>query len=174
MRDTPALRGLAARAQGLALLLEGQAEAAIGPLRRAWSEWQRLGVPYEAGYARVLLGRAYRSLADHDAASMEFDAARWVFTELGALHDLALLDQLAPPETARTVAGPLTLREREVLALLAEGRTNKEIGAALVISEHTVARHVQNMLSKLGFASRTALAAFAVENGLGPARTTQS
>lgn len=173
-RETAALRAIADRALGLAHMLEGEAEAAIGPLRRAWAGWQRLGVPYEAGYTRLLLGRAYEALGDGDAAAMEFDAARWVFTELGALHDLTQLDRLATAQSGELPTGPLTLREREVLALLAEGRTNKEIGVQLVISEHTVARHVQNMLSKLGVASRTALATYAVESGLIPARTTQS
>lgn len=173
-QKTVALRGIADRALGLALMLGGEAEAAIAPLRRAWADWQRLGVPYEAGYTRVLLGRAYQSLGDTDAAAMEFDAARWVFTELGALHDLAELDRLAGERAGALPTGPLTLREREVLALIAQGRTNKEIGARLVISEHTVARHVQNMLGKLGLASRTALATYAVESGLIPARTPQS
>jgi DNA-binding NarL/FixJ family response regulator len=53
-----------------------------------------------------------------------------------------------------------------VLGLIAAGETNKAIAAALVISEHTVARHVQNMLQKLGFSSRASLAVFAVEQGL--------
>ncbi len=170
--DTPALRGLRARAEGLALLLEGQAEPAITELRRSWAEWQQLGVPYEAGRVRVLLGRAYRALGDEDAAAMEFDAARWVFTELEAVPELERLDQISPRETP-VLAGPFTAREREVLALLASGRTNKEIGVALVISEHTVARHVQNMLAKLGLPSRTALAVFAIEHGLTPGRSTQ-
>ena len=60
----------------------------------------------------------------------------------------------------------MTLREREVLRLIAAGETNKAIAAALVISEHTVARHVQNMLQKLGFSSRASLAAYAVDQGL--------
>jgi DNA-binding NarL/FixJ family response regulator len=60
----------------------------------------------------------------------------------------------------------LTAREVEVLALVATGKTNREIAAALVISEHTVARHVQNILAKLGVSSRTAAGAFAFEHGL--------
>ena len=99
-------------------------------------------------------------------AAMELDAARWVFQQLGALPDLARVDALASPLEAKATPGGLTMREVEVLRLIAAGLTNKEIGAALVISEHTVARHVQNMLAKLGCPSRTALAAFAVEHGL--------
>jgi DNA-binding NarL/FixJ family response regulator len=88
-----------------------------------------------------------------------------VFQQLGAAFDLALLDGQArsaalPPD------GGLTVREIEVLRLIAAGETNKAIATALVISEHTVARHVQNMLQKLGCASRSSLAVFAVEHGL--------
>jgi DNA-binding NarL/FixJ family response regulator len=53
-----------------------------------------------------------------------------------------------------------------VLRLIVAGETNKGIAASLVISEHTVARHVQNMLQKLSLTSRTSLAAYALEHGL--------
>jgi DNA-binding NarL/FixJ family response regulator len=58
------------------------------------------------------------------------------------------------------------VREREVLALVAEGRTNAEIAASLVLSEHTAHRHVANILAKLGAASRAAAVATATEQGL--------
>jgi non-specific serine/threonine protein kinase len=61
---------------------------------------------------------------------------------------------------------PLTSREREVAALVARGRTNREIAAALVISERTADAHVQNILNKLGFSSRAQIAAWAAERGL--------
>jgi DNA-binding NarL/FixJ family response regulator len=60
----------------------------------------------------------------------------------------------------------LTPRQLEVLRLLAVGRSNREIAERLVISEHTVARHVQNIFSALGVSSRTAAGAFAYENEL--------
>lgn len=161
--DAPLLHATADRAMGRVLIAEGSAFAALAPLKRAWTAWQRIEAPYEAAQERVQIGIAYRELGDRESAAMEFDAARWVFQELGAAPELAKLDEIAPPEGGASGADGLTPREVEVLRLVAEGRTNKEIAAALVISEHTVARHVQNMLAKLGFASRARLAAFAIE-----------
>ena len=60
----------------------------------------------------------------------------------------------------------LTAREREVLRLVAAGKSNREIAATLVISEHTVARHLQNIFAKLRVSSRTAAGAFAYEHDL--------
>jgi DNA-binding NarL/FixJ family response regulator len=60
----------------------------------------------------------------------------------------------------------LTDREIEVLVLVARGSTNRAIAAELLISEHTVARHVHNIFTKLGVNSRTAAASFAHENHL--------
>jgi two-component system, NarL family, response regulator DevR len=60
----------------------------------------------------------------------------------------------------------LTAREREVLALIAEGATNKEIAAKLVVSENTARNHVSHILSKLGFSRRSEAAAYAVKKGI--------
>ena len=68
-----------------------------------------------------------------------------------------------------SAAGPaeeLTARELEVLRLLAEGRANKEIAAALSLSERTARTHVSSILSKLGLNSRTQAALWAVREGL--------
>jgi DNA-binding NarL/FixJ family response regulator len=164
--DSPYLRALAARTEGTVLLAEGRATESLAALRRAWSEWQSLEAPYEAAQVRALIGAAYRQLGDGESAAMEFDAARRVFQELHALPDLARLDAIVAPQEPARLPGGLTLRELDVLRLVAAGDTNKQIAAALVISEHTVARHIQNMLAKLGCASRAALAAFAVEHEL--------
>jgi non-specific serine/threonine protein kinase len=70
-----------------------------------------------------------------------------------------------PPSSARP-ADPLTPREREVALLLARGFTNRHIGEELVISAATAERHVVNIFNKLGFHSRSQLAAWVVEQGL--------
>lgn len=170
------LQALAQRAQGSVLIAINEPGAALAPLRGSWAAWKQVEAPYEAARVRALIGAACRALGDDESAAMEFDAARWVFERLGATPDLARLDAVGSPSSAAAPAPAtgLTLRETEVLGLIAAGETNKAIAAALVISEHTVARHVQNMLQKLGFASRASLAAFAVERGLAPRRHSQN
>jgi ATP/maltotriose-dependent transcriptional regulator MalT len=160
----PFLRAAADRADGEVLLAEGEPRASLGPLRRAWSEWQALEMPYEAARVRVLIARACRELGDDDSSDLEIDAARWAFELLGAAADLARLDAVQPPAAALTT--PLTPRELEVLRLVAAGNTNRHIASELVISEKTVARHVSNILAKLGLPSRAGATAYAYEQGL--------
>jgi DNA-binding CsgD family transcriptional regulator len=161
----PMLRAVSGQATGSVLLCEGDVHAALVVMRLALAVWRELDAPYEAARARVLIGLACRELGDRDAAGIELDAACSVFRQLGARPDLARVDALSPTVKSRTPMG-LTGREVEVLALLATGKTNREIAAALVISEHTVARHVQHILAKLGVSSRTAASAFAFEHHL--------
>ena len=68
-------------------------------------------------------------------------------------------------ETRETMSG-LTRREQEVLALLAEGKTNEEIAGLLIISVHTVARHRENLMGKLGLHNRSELVKYAIRKGL--------
>jgi DNA-binding CsgD family transcriptional regulator len=161
----PFLHAVSGHATGAVLLGEGDASAALVVLRRAWLAWRGLDVPYEATRVRVLIGLACRELGDRDSATMELEAARSSFRQLGAAPDLARVEALSPTAGPKAPMG-LTRREVEVLALLATGKTNREIADVLVISEHTVARHVQNILAKLGVSSRTAASAFAFEHDL--------
>ena len=157
-QTSDALSAMSAHALGALLLAEGDAEAALIALRRAWQLWQTLEAPYESARVRVLVGRACAALGDEDTAELELEAARDVFAQLGAATDLARLAALLPGATPSETHG-LTGRELEVLRLVAAGSSNREIGEALVISEHTVARHLQNIFAKLGVSSRTAASA---------------
>ena len=121
--------------------------------------------PYEAARVRVLVGQACRALGDADSAEIEFDAANYVFQQIGAASDLDPLRKLMSSEELSYSSG-LTAREVQVLSLVATGQTNREISSALMISEHTVARHMQNIFSKLEVSSRTAATAFALEYNL--------
>ena len=137
--------------------------AALVSLRAASRAWNELEAPYEAARARVLVGRACRALGDEEAFALELEAAKSAFEELGAAPDIAAVDSLTG---ASAQTHGLSARELEVLRLLAKGSSNREIASALVISEHTVARHVQNIFRKLGVPSRTAASAFAFEHRL--------
>ena len=88
-----------------------------------------------------------------------------MFEQLGAAPDLARVDALTGKPAAGAAHG-LSPRELEVLRLVATGKSNREIAGLLVISEHTVARHVQNIFTKLSVPSRTAAGAFAFEHDL--------
>jgi DNA-binding CsgD family transcriptional regulator len=162
--DSTMLSALAAHSRGAIHLAEGDARGALVPLRKAAHLWQELEAPYETARARALVGSVYRALGDDEAAELELEAARGSFRELGAAPDLARLDSQAT--SSPDDSHGLTPRELEVLRLVASGKSNREIAAALVISEHTVTRHVQNIFAKLGLSSRSAATAFAFEHDL--------
>jgi DNA-binding NarL/FixJ family response regulator len=148
------LGAMAAHARGAVALAEGDARAALAQLREARQVWHELEAPYEIARTRALGAQACSALGDEEAAALELEAAREIFRRLGAAPDLARLEPATAPHG-------LSRRELEVLRLVATGKSNREIAAALVISEHTVARHLQNMYAKLGLSTRAAATAFA-------------
>jgi DNA-binding NarL/FixJ family response regulator len=162
---TSFLHAQADRAAGRVAAAAGDPAAALRFLRRSWASWQAVGAPYEAARTRVDAALAARALGDEDAAGMELDAARQVFTELGAGPDVARVDA-ASGRLGAPRSGPLSPREVEVLRLVARGRSNRDIAEHLFLSERTVARHVGNILAKLQLANRAAATAFAYEHGL--------
>jgi DNA-binding CsgD family transcriptional regulator len=158
-----AVAAMAACAKGALLVARDQPREALIALRPGLETWQRLGIPYEAARARVLIGLACRAVGDHDTAELELTTARAAFDQLGAKPDQAWVAALVGRDST---SDGLTAREIEVLRLVASGRSNSQIAAALVISEHTVARHLQNIFGKLGVSTRTAAAAYAFEHRL--------
>jgi DNA-binding CsgD family transcriptional regulator len=161
----PLLAAAAGHAQGAVLLGEGDTRAALQALRRAWTAWQELEVPYEAARVRILIGLACRQVGDQDSAEMELDAAHWVFRQLDAVPDLARVEALTRKPGAGTTGG-LTARELQVLRLVSAGQTNRSIAADLFLSERTVERHMSNILTKLGVSSRAAATAYAYQHQL--------
>jgi DNA-binding CsgD family transcriptional regulator/tetratricopeptide (TPR) repeat protein len=163
--NQPFLRALTAHMTGVVLLAEDDPRGALVSLRRAWTGWRDLEAPHEAARARVLVALACRALGDADGAEMELDAARAAFVALGAAPDVVWAQSLSSNARQSTVGG-LTARETEVLGLVAQGKTNRQIADELVISEKTVASHVSHIFTKLGLSSRAAATAFAYEHGL--------
>jgi DNA-binding NarL/FixJ family response regulator len=160
----PYLVAAAAQGAGAVLLAEGKPEDALIELRRAWDVWQDLGAPFEAAHTRILIARAHRALGDAETAALELEAARRALTTLGTSGDAIEPDHPAP--VAVEADQPLTDREREVLRLVASGKTNRAIAEALGISEKTVARHVSNIFLKLDLSTRSAATAYAYEHRL--------
>jgi LuxR family maltose regulon positive regulatory protein len=163
---TNGARAAAARAAGIAAAADGELEAAKRRLEDAIDLYGVAHAPYEQAHARLALVRVLRELGSTETALAEAGAAHAAFQELRAERDaaeaLAILQLLAG--AARS--GPLTNRELEVIALVSAGRSNREIASQLVVSEHTVHRHVANILRKLGEPTRAAAAARATRDGL--------
>ncbi|MHA6618232.1 LuxR C-terminal-related transcriptional regulator [Pseudonocardia sp. DLS-67] len=157
----PLLQAMAWHASG-AVRVAGRDPDAADVLRRAWRAWRDLDAPYEAARVRVLMGLACRQFGDPDSAEMEFDAARLVFQQLGAVPDANRVRAFSRVAGA----GPLTGREVQVLRLVATGMTNRAVATELFLSEKTVARHVSNIFTKLEVSSRAAATAYAYENRL--------
>jgi DNA-binding CsgD family transcriptional regulator len=153
------LGAMAAYARGAVALADGDARSALADLRAAQQLWFELDAPYEVARTRVLIGQACASLGDHESSELELEAARETFRRLGAAPDLMRL-------TSSSATHGLSARELEVLRLVARGKSNREIAGELVISEHTVARHLQNIYGKLRLSSRAAATAFAFERDL--------
>jgi ATP/maltotriose-dependent transcriptional regulator MalT len=162
--DTPAVLAMAALARGAMRLADGDASGAMADLRAAGEAWRELRLPYEEARTRLLIGTAVRALGDDEGAMLEIQAARAAFDRLGARSDARRAAALIAADSDRPAG--LTAREAEVLRLIAVGKSNRAIATTLVISEHTVARHVQNIFAKIGVSSRAAAAAFAIEHQL--------
>ena len=157
-------------------LAEGSLEAARGDHERARTlledavdRFERSGAPFEASRARLELATSLAAMGRTEPAEREARTALDRLIELGAEADAERARRLlAASARGGDGQGPpgITPREREVLGLLAEGLTNRQIAERLVVSEHTVHRHVTNILRKLDVPSRTAAAAYAVRSGL--------
>lgn len=155
---TSGLEAMETAARGAVLLAEGRAEEALPVLRDACRRWHELGAAYNAASTCVLLARAYRMLGDEASADAEEAQAE------------ATYERLCAHRHGQRPPGGLSRRECEVLALVAEGHTNRQIGETLFISDRTVARHLTNIFNKIGATSRTQAARYAVDHGLTGAR----
>jgi DNA-binding CsgD family transcriptional regulator len=131
----------------------------------------RFEAPFEQGRARLELGRALAATRRRDAAAAELRTAAGLLRALGAAREAdradALLRQVGSPGTqAADLVSRLTGKELEILKMTAQGLTDKEIAARLHRSEHTIHRHVANILLRLDLPSRTAAVAYALREGL--------
>jgi LuxR family transcriptional regulator, maltose regulon positive regulatory protein len=156
---TSALRATVDLLEGMLAAASGHPDAARCLLEDAVDGLDAAGACYEAARARLALASSLALLDRRAQAQREAVAALDALRALAAGPELArarrLLVELGLPPAP---GPPVTRREREVLGLLAEGLTNRQIADRLVLSEHTVHRHVSSILRRLGVDSRTAAA----------------
>lgn len=161
--DDGLLEAIALTARAELAVADGHLGAGVSMVRRAVDLLAELGFPYEAARRRVRLAQLLRRAGDLPSAQLELDSAIATFSGLGAARDLAETERLRHGEPATSC--PLSDREIEVLSLVSRGRTNNDIAADLVVSRHTVARHMTNIRTKLGVHSRAAAVAEATRRG---------
>jgi predicted ATPase/DNA-binding CsgD family transcriptional regulator/DNA-binding XRE family transcriptional regulator len=143
------------------------------------------GHPHDSIEPMIGLGRVYHRTGQHDEAIRELRGARALAADIGNAHRLAEAEaalaeitgasNAAPAESAAPVSaapvrtprpGNLTVRQADVLRLLAAGRSNKQIAAELYLSPATVERHLATIYRNLGLAGRVEAARFAIEHGI--------
>jgi ATP/maltotriose-dependent transcriptional regulator MalT len=157
---TDPLRASAALTAGVVAAAGGDDDGARRAFEDAVELFQRSGAPFEAATTRAALARVLARLGRKAAADEQARRARETLARLGARADAIL----GPVDDEPRSALGLSRRELEVLRLLAHGLSNREIAERLVLSEHTVHRHVANILRKLGVGSRSAAAAVAAKH----------
>ena len=167
--DRPRVLATGARAHGLLAADRGDLDRAVASFQEALDHHDRLPIPIERGRTLVALGSVHRRAGHRRHARSALEEALGLFERIGARiwadRARAELGRLG----GRAPAGDeLTPTERRVGQLVAEGRTNKEVAAALFISVRTVEANLTRIYSKLGVRSRTELAARGLENKHGP------
>ena len=166
--DSVAIRASARLAAGAVAASRRQADEARDAFEEAASLFDRAGAPYDALRARLLLAEQLHTTGALEAAGAEAAAVARQARQLGAggLEERSTaLGRSLQAKPGRQ--GALTAREREVLACMGHGLTNRQIGTRLGVSQHTIHRHVANIFTKLGLSSRTAAVAFALRQGIG-------
>jgi DNA-binding CsgD family transcriptional regulator len=158
----------------------GAADRHLGMLAATLGEWERAAEHFERAlelnrrmgaatwlahteyeYARMLLARGRR-----DRAGQLLGEAAALADGIGLRSLLGRIESLGSAASPAHLPGGLSPREAQILRLVASGLSNREIGAALFISEHTAANHIRSILRKTGSANRTEAASYAHRHGL--------
>lgn len=164
---TAPMRAAAALAGGAIALASREPNRARALLEDAVDWFTRSTMPYEAAEARLLLAQALTALGEQARARAEAARASDAFERLGAAHAQRVArTMMSQSPSGKSDAGGLTRREIEILSLVGDGLSDKAIADRLTISEHTVHRHISNILTKLNAPSRAAAVARAAKLGL--------
>jgi DNA-binding CsgD family transcriptional regulator len=182
-RKTGTFGAIRSLIEGQVLIAQGEPERAARAALAGAAAAQEGNVPLWEGRCRTVAGEALAAAGQEDEARAELrraaddldargaagyrDAALRILRQLGERPRPAPAAAPAAGDEAGTLAA-LTPREREVAALVAEGRTNRQIGAQLHLSEKTIEKHVSSAMGKLGVTSRTGIARLVEREGVGP------
>jgi DNA-binding CsgD family transcriptional regulator len=154
-----------AEAIGDMMVAEGRSEDALPNYGRAAELWRELHAPFRLARLRLKIGRTCQTLGDSEGAVRETEAARDMFDQLGAEPDRKAAEAMLLGLKENKVS-LLTPRQVEVLQLIAQGLTNREIAERLGLSERTIDRHVSDALTRIDVPTRAAATAFALSRGL--------
>jgi DNA-binding CsgD family transcriptional regulator len=149
----------AARCRAQLADMNDDLQGALGACAQALSRHKQLPMPFELGRTLLVKGTIERRARHHPAARASIGQALGIFEHLGAPLWAEKASRELSKVAVRTPAGGLTLTERRVADLIAHGRTNREIAAAMFVTQNTVQTHLQHIFRKLGVRSRTELAA---------------
>lgn len=169
---TPPLQAKVNAVAGILAQSLGDHDEARRRFEDALDLFEQSAAPYDAAQARLELGTVLAAMGRPDAAVREIQAAGAALRQLGASQEAqraaSLLRDLEASANTGIAASPsgLTGREVQVLRLVAQGMSDKEVASTLGLSEHTIHRHASNILTKLGVPSRTAAVAQAARRGL--------
>lgn len=160
----------------LVKISQGEYSAARLDLERAVALWDVRARPFDAARARLDLADCLEAEANAEGAAELLNAAGAGYTRIGAKREAAAVGQRLRKNGRRPLFGqqrqapgqPVSVRESEVVALVAEGKSNKAIAAELYLSELTIETHMKNILRKLGLRSRAQVAAFATSQQTSP------
>ncbi|MBI4499898.1 MAG: helix-turn-helix transcriptional regulator [Gemmatimonadetes bacterium] len=167
--QTAPLAASAAAAEGGVRRQGGDLVAATVCFENAVHLYQESGAPFETARAKLDLSGTLAATGRYAPADREARQASEIFHGLGAQQDEARARALLErPTLKRKGDGPagMTARQLEILRLVAQGMSNPQIATRLRLSDHTVKRHVANLLTKLGLPSRAAAVAYAAREGL--------
>lgn len=168
--ETAPLAASAAAAEGVLRRQSGEQTAAADCFGQAAELYEKSGAPFETARAKLDLSGALAAAGRKDAAERAARQAREIFHALGARHEEALAGaSLGRPAAGRHLGdgkAALTVRQVQILRLVAQGLSNPSIAILLGLSDHTVKRHLANVLTKLGLPSRAAAVAWGAREGL--------
>ena len=153
--------------QAQALSRSGEIDRALRRVGLAIDTARNCGLRYHQAWAHLYRAEiGFVDAGSRDDYVIDIETATEIFEDLGAKAGLSRLDRLRSRYSRRSNVAGLTNREIEVVRLVAEGRTDVEIGEALYISPRTVSTHISNMLNKTGTNNRVELTAWAIANAV--------